>query len=131
MIKNSTGETKNSKGRYFTGLILLNKVAKCVGKDIGQLTPVTKLVEIWNERKEVFSFNELIGKKIVVGIRHKKYWNQDGDEKVKLDIANICCLNDEKCYGRVKERILRKPIVEDTQNKPTENQVQDTGPIPF
>jgi len=131
MIKKSTGEAKNSKGRYFTGIILLNKIAKCIGKDIGQLTPVTKLVEIWNERKEVFSFNELIGKKIVVGIRHKKYWNQNNEEKVKLDIADICCEKDDKYIEKLKIRIEKKPIVEDTSNKPSNNTPTDTGSIPF
>jgi len=119
MVKNIEGQTKSSSGRYYTGTILLNKMAKCIGKDISQLTPSKKLVQVFNEQKEVYSLNDLVGKKMAFGIRHKKYWNQDGDEKIKLDLVDICCLNDGECGNRLSARIERKPLVEDKGNKPT------------
>jgi len=119
MVKNKDGQTKSSSGRYFTGLILLNKMAKCIGKDVSQLTPTKKLVKVFDKDKEVYSLNDLVGKKMAFGIRHKKYWNQDGDEKIKLDLVDICCADDKECTEKLKARIEKRPVVEDKGNKPS------------
>jgi len=132
MIKKSTGETKNNKGRYFSGLIILNKMAKCIGKDVSQLTPTKKIVNVFGKDKEVFSLNDLVGKKMTFGIRHKKYWNQDGDEKLKLDIAGVCCIEDKECGVKLVSRIEKNPVVKDKSNKPSEEKpLIDDNNIPF
>ena len=123
MIKNKDGQVKNSKGGYFTGVILLNKLAKCIGKDASSLTPTKKFVQVWNENKEVYSLNDLINKKVVLGIRHRKYEKQDGSIGTRLELVDVCCVDDNECKEKLKARIERKPIFEEksSQPKPQEN----------
>ena len=130
MLVNKEGNPKNSKGRYFTGVILLTKIAKCFNKNINELKPVEKLVEVFGQSKKVKSFNELIGKTLVFGVRDKKYWNQDGDEKTKFDLVDICCRDDKECVDKLTKRIEKKPLVEDDSNKPSSNNQEQTT-MPF
>ena len=126
MVKNKDGNTKNSNGGYFTGVILLNKMAKCIGKDVASLVPTKKLVEIFGQQKEVYSLNDLVGKKVILGIRHKKYEKQDGSEGVKLDLVDVCCENDSECQEKLKKRIEKRQVIEDKGNKQQSNNNQTT-----
>ena len=113
MIKNKDGQVKNSKGGYFSGVILLNKLAKCIGKDVASLTPTKKLVEVWGQPKEVYSLNDLINKKFALGVRHRKYQKQDGSEGTRLELVDVCCIDDKECKEKLAKRIEKKPVVEE------------------
>ena len=132
MVTNKNGASKNSKGNFFTGVILLNKMAKCIGKTVNDLIPTKKLVEQFGQQKEVGSFNELVGKTMIFGIRHKKYYKQDSSEGTKLDLVDVCCKDDKECADKLKARIEKKPIIEDNSNKPLNNKVEiNENNIPF
>ena len=113
MLKNKDGQAKNSRGGYFSGVILLNKLAKCIGKDASSLTPTKKLVKVWGQSKEVYSLNDLINKKVVLGIRHRKYEKQDGSQGTRLELVDVCCVDDNECKEKLKLKIERKPIFEE------------------
>ena len=53
MIKNKEGSTKMKNGRYFTGVIFLNKIAQMVNKNINQLKPVELNVEYLEKIKKL------------------------------------------------------------------------------
>ncbi len=131
MIKNKDGQTKNSKGGYYTGLILLDKIAKCIGKRVTDLIPQKGYVEIFGQQKEVGIFKELIGKKVTIGIRHRKYKKQDGSNGVALQLVDVCCINNKECREKLAKRIEKKPIVEEKTNNQSSNSHTNTDDIQF
>jgi len=133
MIKSKTGEVKSSKGNFYNGIIILGKMVKCIGKEISDLKPTDEPREIWNESKNVKVLSEFIGKEIEIGVRKKKYWNQSGEEKSKLDLVDVVCSKDTEAIEKLKKRIEKKPLVEDTSNKPSVGSSVDTNDtdVPF
>jgi len=122
MVKNKDGQTKNSKGGYYTGLILLDKIAKCTGKRIMDLIPQNQYVEIFGQQKEVGVFKDLLGKKVSIGIRHRKYEKQDGSEGIALQLVDVCCVDNQECKEKLAKRIEKRPVVEEKSNNSNQNQ---------
>ena len=138
MVRKSTGEAQNSNGAYFNGIILLNMFAEQIGKDVTKLQPQQITKEIWGNATQVTSFNELLNKKYTVGIRHRKsFYEKDGEEKesIKLEIVGVLNQKDEEAINKMKERIVKKPLLEDkkksnSSSKSTETTASDKD-IPF
>ena len=131
MIKNKDGQTKNSKGGYYTGLMLLDKIAKCAGKRVTELIPQKGYVEIFGQKKEVGIFKDLIGKKVAIGIRHRKYEKQDGSEGTVLQLVDVCCVENQECKEKLAKRIEKRPIVEEKSNNQSNNSQTNADDIQF
>ena len=121
MVKNKDGQTKNSKGGYYTGLILLDKIAKCSGKRIMDLIPQNQYVEIFGKQKEVGVFKDLLDKKVSIGIRHRKYEKQDGSEGIALQLIDVCCIDNQECKEKLAKRIDKRPVIEEKSNNSNQN----------
>jgi len=124
MVKNKDGKTKSENGSYYTGLILLDKIAKCAGKRIIDLIPQNQYIEIFGQQKEVGVFKDLIGKKVSIGIRHRKYQKQDGSEGITLQLVDVCCVEDSECKEKLAKRIEKRPVIEEKLN----NQINNDTP---
>ncbi len=131
MVKNKDGQTKNSKGGYYTGLMLLDKIAKCAGKRVTELIPQKGYVEIFGQQREVGIFKDLLGKKVVIGIRHRKYEKQDSSEGTALQLVDVCCTGNEECKEKLIKRIEKRPIVEERSNNQPSNSQTSTDDIQF
>jgi len=129
MVKNKDGNTKSSNGRYFTGLIFLDKIAKCFNKRVTDLIPQKGLIQIFGEQKEVGLFKEFEGKQIVVGLRKVEY-EYNGQEKFKFEIVDICCVNDKECIERLRKRIEKNPIKKEKSKEETKQEIKSDD-IPF
>ena len=127
MIKNRDGNTKTSNGRYFTGIILLNKIAKCFNLTINDLTPTQKIVEIFGRNETVGVFNQLLNKQITIGVRHK-IREYEGEKKTNIELVDICCVDDNECVEKLKKRIEKKPIIDETTK---ETKKEDDIEVPF
>jgi len=131
MIKNKDGQTKNSKGGYYTGLMLLDKIAKCIGKRVTELIPQKGYVEIFGQQREVGIFKDLLGKKVVIGIRHRKYEKQDGSEGLALQLVDVCCVENQECKEKLAKRIEKRPIIEERSSNQSNNSQTNTDNIQF
>lgn len=129
MLKNSVGNTKMSNGRYYTGIILLDKISKVIGKNINQLTPSKAFVEVFGTTKEVGMFRELTGVSFAIGIRKRITENND-KKYTNFEIINICNKNDNECIEKLKERIEKNPIIDET-TKQKNIKDNDEDIIPF
>ena len=133
MVKNKEGSTKMSNGRYFTGVILLDKTAQIAGKNINQLSPVELNVEVFGEAKKVKVFKELINTKIVIGIRDViSEWNDK--TYVNKEIVNILKPSDKENINKLTKKIEKNPVKDTTkQKKKSKNDNIDINPdvIPF
>jgi len=129
MVKNKDGNTKSSNGRYFTGLIFLDKIAKCFNKRITDLIPTKGFVQIFGEQKEVGLFKEFEGKQIAIGLRKVEY-EYNGQEKHKFEIIDICCKDDDECIERLRKRIEKNPIKKEKQKEETKKEIKSDN-IPF
>jgi len=133
MVKNKEGSTKMSNGRYFTGVIFLNKTAQIAGKNINQLSPVELNVEVFGEAKKVKVFKELINTKIVIGIRDViSEWNDK--TYVNKEIVNILKPSDKGNINKLTKKIEKNPVKDTTkQKKKSKNDNIDVNPdvIPF
>jgi len=128
MIKNKDGNTKSSNGRYFTGLIFLDKIAKCFNKRVTDLIPTKGLVQVFGEQKEVGLFKEFEGKQIVVGLRKVEY-EYNGQEKFKFEIVDICCKDDKECIEKLRKRIEKNPVKKEKPREETKK--EEISDIPF
>ena len=129
MIKNGNGSTKTSNGRFYTGVLLLDKIAKCANTDVNKLKPTKKLIQVFGEQKEVGVFESLINTKIALGIRTNKS-EYEGKIYEKFEIVNICKPSDEECIKKLKKRIEKKPVNDQT-GKSNSVKADDNQPIPF
>lgn len=133
MVKNKEGSTKMSNGRYFTGVILLDKTAQIAGKNINQLSPVELNVEVFGEAKKVKVFKELINTKIVIGIRDViSEWNDK--TYANKEIVNILKPSDKENINKLTKKIEKNPVKDTTkQKKKSKNDNIDINPdvIPF
>jgi len=128
MIKNKNGDTKSSNGRYFTGLIFLDKIAKCFNKRVTDLIPQQGIIQIFGEAKEVGLFKEFEGKQIVIGLRKVEYI-YNNEEKYRFEVVDICCKDDEDCIEKLRKRIEKNPV---KKEKPREEyKKEDISDIPF
>ena len=131
MIKSKEGKVKMSNGRYFTGIILLDKIAKIKGKNINQLTPTKGVIELFGEKRTVGIFKDLINTKIAIGIR-KVLTSYKGNEYENWEVVNICSIDDEKCIESTKKRIEKNPIKDNREtNKQADIEVKEDEELPF
>jgi len=131
MVKNKEGSVKNSKGGYFSGVLMLDKMAKCVGKRINDLNFEERIIEVFGEKRKVKVVTDLINKKILVGIRDRIYCNQDGEEKKRYELVDACCINDKECGEKLAKRIENKPVFKEKCNNQEPKVEADTSDIPF
>jgi hypothetical protein len=131
MVKNKEGSVKNSKGGYFSGVLFLDKMAKCIGKRINDLKVEERIVEVFGEKRKVPVFVEFINKKFVIGIRDRIYCNQDGEEKKRYELVDVCCVDNKDCIERLKKRIEKKPVFKEKCNKQEPKEEINTSDIPF
>jgi len=128
MVKKSDGSVKNSNGGYFSGLVILDKMAKCLGKRVNQLTFEEKAVEVWGEVKKLPSVKDVINKKFAFGIRDRIYYNQNGEEKTRYELVDVCCAEDTECIEKLKNRIEKKPVFKEEnkqQREPSTDNIPD------
>ena len=132
MIKNKEGSTKMKNGRYFTGVIFLNKIAQMANKNINQLKPVELNVEIFGENKQVKVFKELVNTKITIGIRDiVSEWNDK--VFVNKEIVNILNPSEKDKIEKLAKRIAKSPVKDTIKQKaPKEDfTVKENEELPF
>ena len=132
MIKNKEGSTKMKNGRYFTGVIFLNKIAQMANKNINQLKPVELNVEIFGENKKVKVFKELVNTKITIGIRDiVSEWNDK--VFVNKEIVNILNPSEKDKIEKLAKRIAKSPVKDTIKQKaPKEDfTVKENEELPF
>jgi hypothetical protein len=129
MVKNKDGQAKMSNGRHFTGVLLLDDLAKCIGKNVNQLMPVQGVIEMFGRQEQVGLLKDFYDKQVLVGIRDRIY-EYNGEKRTKKELVGICCTNDGDCLNKLKKRIEKKPVIEE---KPREKQKQEatSSEIPF
>jgi len=126
MVENKEGNNRMSNGRLFTGIILLQKIAKIKGLTLNDLKPEKGFVQRWDESiEEVQDIPSLKGTKIIIGLR-KIIDEYDGKETTKFEIVDIINPSDEEAINKLKAKIEKKPEI-DRRNKKTITQSNNSN----
>ena len=126
MVENKEGNNRMSNGRLFTGIILLQKIAKIKGLTLNDLKPEKGFVQRWDESiEEVQDIPALKAVEIVIGLR-KIIDEYDGKETTKFEIVDIINPSDEEAINKLKAKIEKKPEI-DRRNKKTITQSNNSN----
>jgi len=134
MVENKEGNNKMSNGRLFTGIILLQKIAKTKGLTLNDLKPEKGLVQRWDESvEEVQDIPALKAAEIVIGLR-RVIDEYDGKETTKFEIVDIINPSDEEAVNKLKTKIEKRPEIDKRSKKTTtqnNNNNESNSEIPF
>lgn len=109
-----TGNSKNAKGNLAFGIVQAGKVFKAANLNLMNVKPKQINIEKFNKQIEALQLSDILGKKLVIGIRHRI-----SGQYTNIDFVKACKVGDQECIDKLKDDIEKKPVIEDKPKEET------------